>query len=55
MPKQHIVISLEMLSEEDANTTSEPFFEPLTYNTMSDDYSISDADLQVSENSCTSW
>jgi hypothetical protein len=43
-----------MLSEEDANTMSKPFFEPLTYNNMSDDYSISDADLQVSENSRTS-
>ncbi len=54
-PKQHSVMSLETPSEEDANTTSKTFFETLTYNTMSDDYSISDGELQVSENSCTSW
>ena len=54
-PKQHSVISPEIPSEEDPNTTSKPFLEPLTYNNMSDDYSISDAALQVSENSCTSW
>jgi hypothetical protein len=33
---------------------SEPIFEPNTYDTTSDDYSISEA-LQVSENSNTSW
>jgi hypothetical protein len=33
---------------------SEPIFEPITYDTTSNDYSISDGDLQVSENSCTS-
>ncbi len=55
MPKQHSIISSEMPSEEDTNTTtSEPFFEPLTYDNTSDDYSISDADLLVSENSRTS-
>jgi hypothetical protein len=34
---------------------SKPIFEPNTYDTTSDDYSISDAALQVSENSHTSW
>ncbi len=53
-PKQHSIIFLETLSEEDTNTTSEPFFEPLTYDNMSDDYSVSDADFHVSENSRTS-
>jgi hypothetical protein len=53
-PKQHSIISFETLSEGDANTTSKPFFKPLMYNNTPDDYSISDADLQVSENSCTS-
>ncbi len=54
MSKQHSIISSEMPSEEDANTMSKPFFKPLAYNNTSDDYSVSDADLQVSENSCTS-
>ncbi len=53
-PKQHSAISLETPSEEDANTMSKPFFQPLTYNTTSDDYSVSDLDSHVSENSCTS-
>jgi hypothetical protein len=55
MPKQHSVLSLEMPSEEESHTMSKPIFEPLSYNTTSDDYSISDADLQASENSCTFW
>jgi hypothetical protein len=50
-PKQHSVISLETSSEEKSHTMSKPIFEPNTYDTMSDDYSISDTDLQVSENS----
>jgi hypothetical protein len=54
MPKQHSIIFLETPSEEDANTTSKPFFEPLTYDNTSDDYSVSDADFHVSENSRTS-
>jgi hypothetical protein len=53
-PKQHSVISLEMLSDEESHTMSKPVFKPNTYDTMSDDYSISEA-LQVSENSHTSW
>jgi hypothetical protein len=55
MPTQHSVIFWETWSKEDVNTMSKPIFEPLTYNNTSDDYSISDADSQVSENSCTSW
>jgi hypothetical protein len=54
MPKQHSVISLEMLFEEESHTMSKPIFKPNTFNTTSDDYSISDAALQVSENSHTS-
>jgi hypothetical protein len=54
MPKHHSIISLEMPSKEEANTTSQPVFEPLIYNVTSEYYSISDTDLQVSENSCTS-
>jgi hypothetical protein len=34
---------------------SGPVFEPNTYDTTSDNYSVSDAALQVSENSHTSW
>ncbi len=55
MPKQHSFISLETPSDEEPHTMSEPIFKPYTYNTTSDDYSASDAALQVSENSCTSW
>jgi hypothetical protein len=51
MPKQHSIISLETPSEEKIHTTSKPIFEPNTYNTTSDDYSSSDADSQVLENS----
>jgi hypothetical protein len=54
MPKQHSIISLETPSEEESHTKSKPFFEPNTYDTMSDDYSVSDTASQVSENSCTS-
>jgi hypothetical protein len=52
--KQHSVISLEMLSEEEAHTTSKPIFKPPMYDVTSDDHSVSDRDLHVSENSCTS-
>ncbi len=55
MPKQQGVISLEMLSEEESHTRSKPIFEPNTFYTTSDDYSISEAASQVSENSHTSW
>jgi hypothetical protein len=43
-----------MPSEEEAHTMTEPIFETNTYDTTSNDYSISDAALQVSENSRTS-
>jgi hypothetical protein len=49
---QHSAISLETPSDEEPHTMSKPVFEPNTYDTMSDDYSVSDA-LQVSENSHT--
>ncbi len=54
-PKQYSIISSETPSEEESHTMSKPIFKPNTYDTTSDDYSISDADSQVSENSCTSW
>jgi hypothetical protein len=34
---------------------SKTIFKPNTYDTTSDDYSVPDVDLQVSENTCTSW
>jgi hypothetical protein len=51
MPKQHGVISLEMPPEEEAHTTSKPIFEPPT---RLDDFSISNRDSHMSENSRTS-
>ncbi len=54
MPKQHSVISLETPSDEESHTMSKPIFEPNTYDTTSDVYSVSDAASQVSENSHTS-
>jgi hypothetical protein len=54
MPKQHSVISLDTPSEEESHTMSKPIFNPNTFDTTSDDYSISDVALQVSENSRTS-
>jgi hypothetical protein len=54
MQKQHSVVSLEMLPDEESHTMSNPIFEPNIYDTTSDDYSISDAVSQVSENSHTS-
>jgi hypothetical protein len=55
MPKQHSVISLEMPSDEEPHTMSKPIFKPNTFDTTSDDNSISDVASQVSENSHTSW
>jgi hypothetical protein len=55
MPKQHSVIYLETPSEEESHTMSKPIFESNTFDTTSDDYSVSDAASQVSENSHTSW
>ena len=54
MPKQHRVISLEIPSEEESHTMSKHIFEPNTYDTTSDDYSVSDVAFQMSENSRTS-
>jgi hypothetical protein len=54
MPNQNSIISLEMPSDEEPNTMSNPVFNPNnTFDTTSADYSISEA-LQVSENSHTS-
>ncbi len=53
MPNQHSIISLEMPSDEELHTMSDPIFDPNTFDTMSDDYSVSEA-LQVPENSHTS-
>jgi hypothetical protein len=50
MPSQHSVISLDMPSDEEPHTMSDPVSKPNTFDTTSDDYSISEA-LQVSENS----
>jgi hypothetical protein len=53
MPNQHSVMYLEMPSDEEPHTMSNPIFKPNTFDTTSDDYSISEA-LQVSKNSHTS-
>ncbi len=53
MPNQHSVISLETPSDKEPHTMSNPVFKPNTFDTTSDDYSVSEA-LQVSENSHTS-
>jgi hypothetical protein len=53
MPNQHSIMYLEMPSDEEPYTMSDPVFEPNTFDTTSYDYSISEA-LQVSENSHTS-
>jgi hypothetical protein len=55
MQKQHSLISLDTPSEEESHTMSKPIFEPPTYDVTSDDYSVLDADSQVSENNCTTW
>ncbi len=43
-------LSLETPSDEEPHTISNPIFKPNTFDTTSDDYSVSEA-LQVSENS----
>jgi hypothetical protein len=53
VPNQHSAMYLETPSDEEPHTMSNPVFDPNTFDTMSDDYSISEA-LQVSENSHTS-
>jgi hypothetical protein len=37
MPKQHSIISLETLSDEESHTMSKPIFEPIIFDTSSDD------------------
>ncbi len=54
MPKQHSIVCLETPSEEESHTMIKPIFKPPMYDITSDDYSISDGDSQVSENSPTS-
>ncbi len=54
MPNQHSVVSLEMPSDEESHIMSNLVFKPNTFDTMSDDSSISEA-LQVSKNSHTPW
>jgi hypothetical protein len=45
----------ETPSDEESLTMSNPVFDPNTFDTTLDDYSVSDAALQVSENSRASW
>jgi hypothetical protein len=49
MPNQHSIMNLEMPSDEEAQTISNPVFNPNTFDTTLDDYSVSEA-LQVSVN-----
>jgi hypothetical protein len=53
MPNQDSIMYLQTPSDEEPHTMSNPVFDPNTFDTTSDDYSISVA-LQVSENSHTS-
>jgi hypothetical protein len=53
VPNQHSIMYLEMPSAEDPHTMSNPVYDPNTFDTTSDDNSVSVA-LQVSENSHTS-
>jgi hypothetical protein len=53
MPNQCSVMYLETPSDEEPHTMSNPVFNPHTFDTTSDDYSISEA-LQVSKNCHTS-
>ncbi len=53
MPNQHSVMYLEMPSDEEPHTMSNPVIDPNTFVTTSDDYSVLEAS-QVSENSHTS-
>jgi hypothetical protein len=52
MPNQHSVMYLETPSDEEPHTMSDTVFDPNTFDTASDDYSILEAS-QVSENSHT--
>jgi hypothetical protein len=53
VPNQHIVMYLETPSAEEPHTMSNPVYDPNTFDTTSDDNSVSEAS-QVSENSHTS-
>jgi hypothetical protein len=53
MPNQHSVMYLKLPSDEEPHTMSNPVFDPSTFDTTSDNYSMSEAS-QVSENSHTS-
>jgi hypothetical protein len=53
VPNQHSVMYLETPSDEEPHTMSNPIFNPNTFGTTSDNYSVSEAS-QVSENSHTS-
>jgi hypothetical protein len=53
MPNQHNIMHSEMPSDEEPQTMSNTVFYPNTFDTTSDDHSISEA-LQVSDNSHTS-
>jgi hypothetical protein len=46
MPNQHSIMYSGMPSDEEPHTMSNPVFDPNTFDTTSDDYSISEA-LQV--------
>jgi hypothetical protein len=50
VPNQHSIMYLETLSAEDPHTMGNPVYDPNTFDTRSDDNSVSEA-LQVSENS----
>jgi hypothetical protein len=53
VPNQHSVVYSETPSAEELHTISNPVYDPNTFDTTSDDNSVSEA-LQVSENSHTS-
>jgi hypothetical protein len=53
VPNQHSVMYLETPSAEESHTMSNPVYDPNTFDTTSDDNSVSEAS-QVSENSYTS-
>jgi hypothetical protein len=53
MPNQQSIKYYEMPSDEEPHNISNPVFDPNTFDTTSDDYSVSEA-LQVSENRHTS-
>jgi hypothetical protein len=51
VPKQHSIISLETPSEKETHTMSKPIFAPPMYDVTFDDYSVSEGESHVSENS----